>query len=134
MVRFGPRTIDANDFASAILDADDAELRVSRLGFEFGQQALRELVVPGLFGEAIDRIDAAGETRPDQPVQCGRGPKACDVAARAAHMGLQIGGDEPRMRLDAVEDARQQRLLDAAIAQPSDRGDRDRNQQDHRDG
>ena len=38
------------------------------------------------------------------------------------------------MRFDAVEDPRQQRLLDAAKAEPSDRGDRDRNQQDHRDG
>ena len=89
------RTIDTNDFASAILDADDPELRVSRLGFEFGQQALRELVVPALFGEAIDGIGAAGEMRPDQPVQCGRRPKACNVAARAAHLGLQIDGEEP---------------------------------------
>jgi hypothetical protein len=38
------------------------------------------------------------------------------------------------MRLDAIEHARQQRLLQVAMAQPSDRGYRERNQQDHRDG
>jgi hypothetical protein len=38
------------------------------------------------------------------------------------------------MGLDAIEHARQQRLFQAVVAQPSDRGDRDRNQQNHRGG
>jgi hypothetical protein len=49
-------------------------------------------------------------------------------------VGLQFGGDETRMRLDAIEDARQQRLFQVAIAQPADRGYCDRDQKDHREG
>src|SRR2546430_11732459 len=40
--------------------------------------------------------------------------------------------DLPRMRLNAVAGAQQQRLLQVAIAQPADRGYRDGDQQDHR--
>jgi hypothetical protein len=56
------------------------------------------------------------------------GRKRRNVGARAADIGLEIGRNELRMCLDAIERARQQRLLQAAIAQPSDRGYRDRNQ------
>ena len=52
----------------------------------------------------------------------------------AANVGVQFGRDEPGVRLDAIEHARQQRLFQVAMAQPSDRGYRERNQQDHCDG
>ncbi len=128
-----PGTIGTNHFASAILNADDTKLRVGRLGLEFGQETRRDPLAPCRLGEAVDGIDAACLMRANEAVYCNRGPEAGDVAARAAHVGLQVGRDELRMRLDAIENARQQRLLQAAIAQPADRGDCDRNQQDHRE-
>ena len=72
--------------------------------------------------------------RAHQPLQRRGGAKPGDIATSPRDVGFEVGGDQPRMGFDAIEDARQQRLLHAAIAQPSDRGDRDRNQQDHRDG
>ena len=68
------------------------------------------------------------------PVDRRQALKGRNVAGAAANVGIQFGGDEPGMRLDAIEHARQQRLFQVAIAQPSDRGYRERNQQDHRDG
>ena len=126
--------VDTEDFAAAIRDADDAKLRIGGLGLQFGQQPLRHPPLPSLFGQAVNGIDAAGKTCADQPVQCRRRSEAGDVAARAADIGLQIESDEPRMRLGPVEDARQDRLLQAAIVQPADRGNRDRDQRNHRDG
>ena len=82
----------------------------------------------------IDRIDPAIETRAHQSGDRRQALKGCNVAASAADVGFQFGSDEPRMRLDAIEHARQQRLFQVAIAQPSDRGNRDRDQHDHRDG
>ncbi|MEH2531022.1 hypothetical protein V1274_002031 [Bradyrhizobium sp. AZCC 1614] len=38
------------------------------------------------------------------------------------------------MRLDAVAGALQERLFQVVIAQPSDRGNRERDQRNHRDG
>ena len=52
------RAVDAEDFASAVFDPDDAELRIGRLGFEIGDQigsASRSRQCR--FGEVVDRID-----------------------------------------------------------------------------
>ena len=82
----------------------------------------------------IDAVIATGEMGAHQPLQRRGGAIAGDIAASPRDIGFEVGGDQPRMGFDAIEDARQQRLLYAAIAQPPDRGDRNRNQQDHRDG
>ena len=63
-----------------------------------------------------------------------RGTEACDISGRAGRIVFEVGRDLPRMRLDAVAGALQERLFQVAIAQPSDRGNRDRDQRNHRDG
>jgi len=60
--------------------------------------------------------------------------KGRDIRTRPADIGLKFRGNHPRMGFDPVEDARQQRLFQTAVAQPSDRGDCDRDQKNHRDG
>jgi hypothetical protein len=125
--------VDAQDFAPAILDADDAKLHVGGLGLELGDQTLCHPIMPGLFGKAIDRIDSAGTVRADQSVQRGRGSEARDIAARAADVGLQVGGEKRCMRLYPIQHARQDRTFEVAIAQPPDRKYRDRHQHDHGD-
>ena len=60
--------------------------------------------------------------------------KGGNVAGPAANVRIQFGGDESGMCLDAIEHARQQRLFQVAMTQPSDRGYRERDQQDHRNG
>ncbi len=128
------RAIDPDDFAPVIFDSEDTELRIGRLGVEFSRQPFCDSLVPCLLGDAIDGINAARQMPTDQPIQCSRISKAGNVGRRVAHVGLKIGGDQPRMRLGAIEDTRRNHLLQAAIAQPSDSGHRDRNQRNHRDG
>ena len=128
------RAVDADQLAAVVVEADDPKHRIAGLGFEFGQQARRDPVAPGLFGDAVDRIDAARLAGADQSVQRHRRTKARNVAGRAGRVVFEIGRDLPRMRLDAVAGALQQRLFQVAIAQPSDRGNRDRDQRNHRDG
>ena len=82
----------------------------------------------------VDRIESAVEMRQHHPVRRGMGRECRDIRSGAADVGLEVGGDQSRMGLDAIEDAGQQRLLQTAGAQPADRGYRDRNQQDHGDG
>ena len=82
----------------------------------------------------IGRIDAAIEAGAHQAADRRQAVKGGNVAGPAANMRVQFGGDEPGMGLDAIEHAGQQRLFQIAMAQPSDRGYRERNQQDHRDG
>ena len=128
------RAVDTEEFASPVFDPDEAELRISRLGAEIGDDAREQTLAPDLFGEVVDRIDPAVETGEHHSVHRRMIRECRDIGTRAGHVRLQVRGEQPRMRLDAVEHARQQRLFQVAIAQPSDRGDRGRNQQDHRDG
>ena len=126
--------VDADNLAPIIIEADDAKHRISGLDFKFGREAARYAVAPRLFGDAVDRIDAPRFVCADQSVQRHRGTKACDISAGAGRVVFKLGRDLPRVRLDAVARALQQRLFQVAIAQPSDRGYRDRDQRNHRDG
>ena len=67
-------------------------------------------------------------------MQRNRGTKARDISGRAGRVVFEVGRYLPRMRLDAVAGAQQERLFQVAIVQPSDRGNRDRDQRYHRDG
>lgn len=125
--------VDPQDFAPAILDANDAKLRVGGLGLELGHQTLCHPIVPGIFGKVVDRIDAASKVRADHSVQRGCGSEARDIAAGAANVGLQVGGEKRCMRLYPIQHARQDRSFEVAIAQPADRKHRDRHQHDHGD-
>jgi len=71
--------------------------------------------------------------RADQSVQRGCGSKARDIAAGAANMGLQVGGEKRCMRFYPIQRARQERTFEVAIAQPADRKHRDRHQHGHGD-
>ena len=128
------RPVDAEEFAPAVLDPDEAEHRIGRLGAEIGDQTRLQALAPGRFGEVVDRINSAIEMGQHHAMRGGVRGERRDVGPRATHIGLQIRGDQPRMGLDAIEHARQQRLFQAAVAEPSDRGDRDCDQQDHRAG
>ena len=70
----------------------------------------------------------------DQSVQRRCGTKARDISGCARRVVFEISRELPRMSLDAVAGALQERLFQVAIAQPSDRGNRDRDQRNHRDG
>ena len=126
--------ISGNPMTSESGSGPDFLTMASRLGVEFSRQPFCDSLVPCLLGDAIDGINAARQMPTDQPIQCSRISKAGNVGRRVAHVGLKIGGDQPRMRLGAIEDTRRNHLLQAAIAQPSDSGHRDRNQRNHRDG
>src|SRR5215813_1620005 len=55
-----PKAVDTYDLAPAVIDADDAELRISRLGFQLGHVARRHSLAPGRLGRgAVEWIDAA---------------------------------------------------------------------------
>ncbi len=77
------RAVDPDDFAAAVFDADDAELRIGGFGFEFGCNTACDPFPPCRFGDAVDGIDPAGQMRAYQSVQRGRGSKAGDVATGA---------------------------------------------------
>ena len=126
--------VDADNFAPVIIKADDAKHRVAGLGFQFRREAARDPVAPGLFGHAIDGIDTSRPAGADQAAQRHRRTEARDISGRAGRIIFEVGRDLPRMRLDAVAGAQQQCLLQVAIAQPADRGYRDGDQQDHRNG
>ena len=130
---FGPEAVDAKDFPVVILDADEAQ-GMRRPERHLGRQPAAEPFAPERFGGAVGRVDPAIEAGAHQSGDRRQAPKGCNVAAPAADMGFQIGGNQPRIGFDPVEDPRQQRLFQAAIAQPSDRGNRDRDQRNHRDG
>ena len=126
--------VDADNLTAVVIKADDPKHRIGGLGFEFRCKAGRYPVAPRLFGDAIDRVDAASLSGADQSLQRRRRTKARDISGRAGCVIFEVGRHLPRMRLDAVAGAQQQRLFQAAIAQPADRGNRDRDQRNHRDG
>ena len=128
------RAVDADNLAPAVINADEPKQRVSGLGFQFCREAVGKAIAPRLFGEAIHGIDASGATGADQTLHRCRSMKTRDIPDRARRIVFEVRCDLPRMRLDAVAGAQQQRLFQVAIAQPADRGYRDRDQQDHRDG
>ncbi len=125
--------VDANELPVAVLYPDEPE-RMGRLERHLGSQPGSQPLAPERLRDLIGRIDAAIETGTHQAMDRRQAVKGGNVAGSAAHMRVQLGGDKPGMRLDAIEHAGQQRLLQVAIAQPSDRGYRERNQQDHRGG
>ncbi len=43
-------SVDADEFAATVLDADDSKFRVGGLGFQLCKQAFRQPVAPNLFG------------------------------------------------------------------------------------
>jgi len=89
--------VGANNLALAVINADNAELGISRFGFKFSRKTLRDPFAPGLFGKAIDGIDTAREmgestrsmpsrtgTRRRQPVH--RARWIADPQQQAAHV------------------------------------------------
>ena len=125
--------VDADDLPLIVVDADHADIRIGRLGFEFSRETAGEALAPGLFGNAIDWIGAAGLAGAYQPVEGGAGFQACDIAPGTSDIGFEVGRDQPRLALDAIQHARQQRLFEAAIVQPADRGHCDCDQRNHCD-
>ena len=129
-----PRTVDTDELAAIVVQADDPHHRVGRFGFELCRKTGRQPLTPCLLGNAVERIDAARPARADQSVQRHGGTKAQDISGRAGRIIFEVGRYLPRMRLDAVARALQERLFQVAIVQPSDRGNGDRDQRHHRDG
>ncbi len=125
--------VDANDFPVTVRYPDKAQ-RIGRLERHLGGQPARQPFAPDRLGGLIDRIDPAIETRAHQAGDRRQALKGRYVGGAAANVGIQFGGDETRMRLDPIQHAWQQGLFQVAIAQPSDRGYRDRDQRNHRDG
>src|SRR5262245_59922906 len=81
-----PGAVNPDEFEPADVNGDDTELRIFRLGFKFRHQAFGQPVVPGRFRVAVYRIDAAGRSRANEPIEgCSR-PETCNITARAAHM------------------------------------------------
>src|SRR5258708_37933814 len=128
------RNFVSSDWTMAIVQSDETKLRIGRLEGQLSGQSVSQPFAPDSFRDVIDRIHPVIETGAHHSNHRREPLKGRNVVARGADIGFQIGGDEPRMGLDAIEHARQKRLFHAAIAQPSDRGYRDRNHQDHRDG
>src|SRR5258708_20939912 len=124
--------VDAHDFLVTALYCDEAE-RIGRLERHLGGQPTLQPFAPDRLRGAIDRIHAAIEMRAHQTSDRRQAVKGRDVAASAADMGLQFDADQTRMGLDPVGHAGQDRLFQAAIAQPSDRGYRGRDQRNHRE-
>ena len=127
------RTVDPDNFAMAIGDADDPK-RIGRPERHLGGQPALQPFAPERLGGPIDGIDPAIETRAYQSRYRSQATKGRNIAAPGANLGLQLVGDKSRMGLDPVEHPRQHGLFQASIAQPSDRGYRDRHQRNHRDG
>ena len=127
-----PGAVDTQIFGA--VGADDAKFRVSRIGFDIGNEACQQPLAPGLFGQMINRIDAIVEMGVDHAAHGGIGAERHDVGMRAVGLGFELGGEQPRLGFDAIDHARQERPFKAVMAQPPDRGDRNRDQQNHRDG
>jgi hypothetical protein len=125
--------VDANDFPMTVRDAYKSQ-RIGWLERHLGSQPAFQPLAPERLRGLIGRIDSAIEAGAHQAGDRGEAVKGCDVAGGAADVGIQFGCDETRMGFDAVKDARQQRLFQIMIAEPSDRRHRDRHQQNHRDG
>ena len=58
------RTIDADDLALSVLDPDEAEFRIGRLGVEFRDQSGEQAFAPGCLGDVIDRPFRRASTIP----------------------------------------------------------------------
>jgi hypothetical protein len=98
--------VDAEDFAPAIIEADNAKLRKSGFGLKFSRKTRCDPFMQCFFGDAVDGIDAPRQTRADQRVQRGCGSKADDIAVSPGDVGFEIRRDQPGLRLDAIEDLR----------------------------
>jgi hypothetical protein len=129
----GARPVDADDFSLIVVDADQPDHGVGGLGFQFRRKVHGDPLAPDASGNAVREIGAAGHSRADQSGKSGNVAVARDVAASPGRVRFKFGRYQPRMRLDAIEHARQQRLFQAAIIEPADGDDRDRNQEGHRD-
>ncbi|MDP1868367.1 MAG: hypothetical protein Q8L13_18780 [Bradyrhizobium sp.] len=128
------RAVDAENFAPVVVETDDAKLGIGRFGFKHARKTGCKPCPPCRFGNAIGPIDTACHARANQSVQRSGVSITGDIATYSGDVGFQVSCDQPRMRLHTIKDAWNDRLFKAAMAQPSDRGYRERNQQDHRDG
>ena len=127
------RAIDANDFPIAVPDTYQAK-RIGRLETRLDGQLPLKSLAPDRFGGVVDRINPAVEACAHQSGNRREALKGRNVAAPGLDMRFDLVGGQPGLRLDPVEHARQDRPFNVAIAQPSDRADRDRNQRNHGDG
>ena len=125
--------VDANNLPMAVLHPYQPQ-RMDRPERHLGGQPTSQPLAPERLRNLIGRIDSAVEACTHHATDRLQTLKGRNFAGAVASVGFQFGGDKPGMRLDAIEDARQQGLFQVAIAQPSDGGYRERNQQDHRGG
>jgi len=125
-----PGAIDPHDFLVVVCDADEAE-QIGRLQRHLGGQPALQPFPPGRFRHVFDRIGSAVEAGAHQARDRFEIRKRRDVPWRGADVGLEVGGNEARVRLDPFEHARDQGLFKAAIAEPADGKDRERHQEDH---
>jgi len=109
----------------AIRNANHAE-RIGRPQRHLGDQPAFQPFAPEGLGGAVGRVDPAIETRPHQSGDRRQPMEGGNVAAPVADLGVQLAGGQPRMGLDPIEHAWQEGLFQAPIAQPSDRGYRNR--------
>ena len=128
------RSIDANDLASAVVDADDTELRIGGFGRELGRIARCHAVPPSFLRRAVDGIDAAAQSCAHNPVQRHGRAKTDDVGPCAADIDRHLGAEQTGVRLDAFQGTRQSRRLEIAVGQPADGDGGDDHQPHHCDG
>src|SRR6516162_4565003 len=75
--------VDPNNLAPAVLDTDDAELRIGRPKLEIGDEAVRQAFAPSLFGNVIDGIGPAIEPCGHQSLHGGAAWENRDIGACA---------------------------------------------------
>jgi hypothetical protein len=88
----GPRPVDPDDLAPAVIQSDDAEQRIGRLGAEIGDEPGLQPFAPGSFRDVIDRVDTAIEMGQHHAARRRVRRERHDIRPRAAHIGLHVRG------------------------------------------
>ncbi len=128
------RTIDANDLASAVVDADDTELRIGGFGRELGRIARGHAVPPSFLRRAVDGVDAAAQSGAYDSVQRHGRAETGDVGSCAADIDRHLGAEQTGVRFDAFQGTRQSCRIEIAVGQPADGDGGDDHQPHHCDG
>ena len=112
------RAIDPHDLATAVFDADDAELVIGRLEGELGGKSRRHAAAPDRFAGAVVGMNAAVAARANDAVERGRGGKAQRVGARDTRSACDLGGERPGMDFEPLHRARHRDRLERQARPP----------------
>ena len=112
----GPKPIDPHDLAAAIRHADDAKLRIARLGLQVGHKTPGHPHPPHLLGGSVLGVAPTVKPGPDNAFKrrCS-GRKSDDIIPRQGNHLVQAGALPLRMRLHTGQLGRQNRFLQVPV-------------------